>query len=138
MSISDEVVKLVTGFTGFVESIPGAFIVGSFVTYPEDANDIDVVVPMCSAHMIPDKFVLTSRDDPEYDRSDIACLSATYRHKDYKQINLLVVSDAYISAYVAAVEEQRRHPALYKDRAARVDMYHKFEMAVKRMLEGNP
>src|SRR5690606_13637639 len=104
-------------------------------------NDIDLAMPFSvymhlSGMNKLDAFTVTSRDDPEYDRSDIACLVQTMRGGRDGQINILCISDEYILSYYAAVAEQRRSPDKYSSREDRVNLYRKYELMTKDMLDG--
>lgn len=121
--------------------IPGAFLVGSYLVNPETANDIDIVIPWSVQQVdtsgVLSSYNVTSRDDPEYDRSDVSCLIHTMR-SPCRKINILIVADEYIAAYKAAVAHCLRHPEEHSTRPRRVDIYHYYEMQVKKMIQANP
>lgn len=126
-----------------IQDIPGSFIVGSYLINQETANDIDIVIPYstyltynayCKDSVI-NGFTITSRDDAEYDRSDINCLIMTMRSPDRKT-NLLIVADEYVAAYKGAVNNAALYPEAHDTRANRVDIYDSFERRVKVILSG--
>ncbi len=123
-----------------LNEITGSFIVGSYLVDPVKANDVDIVVPLSSYQHNIDKlneleFSVSSRDDREYDRSDISCLVMTMRSKDRK-VNLLIISDEYIACYKGAVEHCRLYPEMHSTREQRVDIYEQFEIRNRNLIKG--
>lgn len=141
MNIFDELFKQ-SEHQRVLATIPGSFIVGSYLINPEKANDIDIAIPLsvyqsqaCTEYLSAADYVMTSKEDAEYDRSDLSCLRMTYRSPDRK-INLLIITDEYIAAYKAAVAHAKRHPDRQATRNQRVEMYHYFECKVRELLGG--
>ncbi|QOE32086.1 hypothetical protein CPT_Palo_027 [Rhizobium phage Palo] len=120
-----------------LHNVIGSFIVGSYLVTPE-YKDIDIVIPY-SAYMTEactsalGEYHCTSKDDPEYDRSDLSCLHMTFRSPDNK-VNILIVNDEYIAAYKAAVNHAKRCPEEQATREQRVDVYYYYECLVRHML----
>jgi hypothetical protein len=111
-------------------SYKGAFIGGSFLVDPEVANDIDVVVPEYSfdpTALLGHGFHQTSQawyqGCPE--------LLSTWRCRN---VNVLVIRDAYVVAYQAATNVMRFRKDEFRSREARVKIHQRFKDQITSML----
>lgn len=114
----------------------GGFVTGSYLVSPDEAQDIDVLVPARASHTLVLKFgealgKVQSTVPDEY----VGCheLVATYRKGT---VNVLVVNDDYVPAYKAARRHMRMAPLAYQDRGKRVALHASYKAVIRDMVEG--
>lgn len=104
---------------------------GSYVTNPETANDIDIVLheylhEMPGVHESLQKagFRALEQGDAKYDEIDHKRLINVYEciHEGVKY-NIIVVGAVYWPAYVGAINSMREHKEQYQTREARVNLH---------------
>lgn len=119
----------------YINVTPRSFVGGSYIVNTVAANDIDIVVPLSAFN----KYVAetmgfkqewveiedTYRDD-EFNR-----LHSTYR-KD--NVNLLVINDLYIPAYIGAVRAMKQNPEFFCSREARIALHKELCRTVKAVM----
>lgn len=107
-----------------------AFIAGSFLTNPDTANDIDVVIGETQYWQYEEHFAAFRQydklDGDQYRQvHEIAWISYVGR------VNLLVVKDIFLECYAQAAETMERTPSLYQSRKARIALHQTLKNMVR-------
>lgn len=124
-----------------IKTLPTAFIGGSYLVAPENANDIDVLclhsvmeqqfldyLTDCQGfHKVVEKAQLTDYGIGEEDNYEV---TATFR-KD--GVNLVIIKDLFWPAYVAGSKIIAAYPERYQTRPERVDLHMYLKSTVRQM-----
>lgn len=115
-----------------------AFISGSYLTNPDEANDIDVVVSdsafqLNRAAVSDANFVREAQEKEEQYQEgtdDMYELVSCWRKNG---VNLIVVNDLFYPAYKAAQRIMSERPELFNSRSKRVALHHRLKAHVREM-----
>jgi hypothetical protein len=111
-----------------VESTP-AFLGGSYLTNPSTANDIDLVIAESEYFDYQEdfwQFFQVPNSSEEY--TGIHEIAWTER---FRGLNLLIVKDMFIPAYIEAAERMQKSPGLYQTRQQRVNLHQKLKNIIR-------
>lgn len=105
-----------------------AFIGGSFLTNPDTANDIDLVISESEYFDQQEHFVKFMRTGGDTGYDTVHELSWTER---YRSLNLLIVQDLFIGAYIKAAEMMQMNPKHYQTRKQRIALHQKLKNIIR-------
>lgn len=118
-----------------VETVRDTFIGGSYITNPESANDIDIIISAeldykaVAEHFGMERQAVGSEISQEY--LETHAIVAIYLKGS---TSLLVVRPHYIPAYRAAVRDMRNDPELYQTREERIDLHKHYRKQIEQMM----
>lgn len=125
-----------------IARVPDSFIGGSYIIDPDNANDIDIVVPQRShSYLSTDnclKYGLHSYSPTgeEYEQ-DVVLEYIIQLYRGNGGINVIVVADHYYVAYLAGKLEYERNPDKYRgNKELRSGIHKQMKQTISDMLTG--